>query len=223
MADKFEVPEIDRLWMAWNNVMIMMRNRKYEIGDDFIMTREKFIEWTGEDLRDVRDTLYYVCGESSIPTERVVAIFWKETLGTADLQSVAESMQTDNIVHAIIVHKNKITPHAAANLRLLKVQDITIETFNEIELQYNIIDHEDVPQHIICSIKTKNKIMTAYAINKEQIPKILITDPVIRHIGAVRGQLIKIVRVSDSIPEIPDITNPGQKKILYDITYKIVS
>lgn len=62
--------------------------------------------------------------------------------------------------------------------------------------KFNILEHELVPQHVILSEKEVKKVLETYAIEKEQLPKIFNTDPVIKEIGAKPGQVVKIIRKS---------------------------
>jgi len=222
-----KVRETERLWKAWTTVLEMLKDRKCEVPDDYFMTFEDFEAWIGDadhDASEARKTMYYTIPGSA--HKGGIAVFWKELLGTSDVQEMAETMASEDLKHAIVIHNNKVTPYATTALRSLRVQRIIIEVFMENELQYNITRHEDVPQHIICSNETKQKIFDAYTIDATKIVKMLSTDPVLRYLGASKGQLIKIVRPSDSIPfvELPKADGSGkEKKKLYDVTYKIVA
>lgn len=58
--------------------------------------------------------------------------------------------------------------------------------------------HELVPEHTILSDKEKEELLSKYNIKPEQLPKILNTDPVILSIGAKPGQIVKIIRKSQT-------------------------
>jgi DNA-directed RNA polymerase subunit H len=63
--------------------------------------------------------------------------------------------------------------------------------------KFNILAHELVPAHKILSDKEAKKVLKAYNIEPDQLPKILDNDPVIKAIGAKPGQIIKIIRKSE--------------------------
>lgn len=149
-----------------------------------------------------------------------VLALWKNSLGTNDIQEIHETMKENEVSHAITIYATKITPYAATALRNLRVQKIIIETFSEAEMQYNVAKHDDVPRHIICSVSKKAKVLQEYSVTQEQVPQIKVTDAVCRYYGAVKGQLIKIVRSSDCEPVV--ITTVEGPKQLYDISYRIV-
>ncbi len=60
----------------------------------------------------------------------------------------------------------------------------------------NIFEHELVPEHEILTDKQAEKLLEKHNISKGQLPKILLTDPVIKKIKAKPGDVIKITRKS---------------------------
>jgi DNA-directed RNA polymerase subunit H (RpoH/RPB5) len=186
-----------------------------------IVTEEDFLRVhseTATDLDATRKTLRLVY--LSKGGEYAISVFWKSSLGIGDVQDIHEIMKEEQVEKAVVIHSSKITPYAATALRNLRVQKIIIETFTDSEMQYNVVHHVDVPRHIICSTAKKAEILKDYSVTAEQLPQIKTTDPVCRYYGASKGQLIKIVRPSDCMPEL--VTATGEKKELYDIVYRIV-
>jgi len=62
--------------------------------------------------------------------------------------------------------------------------------------KFNILDHELVPEHIILSKEEAEEVLKKFNIKPEQLPKILTTDPVVKAIGAKKGDIIKVIRRS---------------------------
>ena len=62
-------------------------------------------------------------------------------------------------------------------------------------------EHIYVPKHEILSEKEKNLILEKYNVSTENCPQIFVTDPVAREIGAKPGDLLKIVRKSQTAGE----------------------
>ena len=58
--------------------------------------------------------------------------------------------------------------------------------------------HELVPTHTILSEKEHKELLKRYNIQPDQLPKILNTDPAATAIDARPGQIIKIVRKSQT-------------------------
>ena len=72
----------------------------------------------------------------------------------------------------------------------------------EIEKQqFDIMNHDLVPLHIIISDNEKKELFNKYNITPDQLPKILDTDPVSISIGAKPGQIVKIIRKSPTAGE----------------------
>ncbi|MFQ5888086.1 MAG: DNA-directed RNA polymerase subunit H, partial [Candidatus Hydrothermarchaeales archaeon] len=65
-------------------------------------------------------------------------------------------------------------------------------------LEFKILDHVLVPEHEILSDKEAEKLLEKHNISKGQLPKILITDPVIKKLKAKVGDVVKITRKSQT-------------------------
>ena len=63
-------------------------------------------------------------------------------------------------------------------------------------VRVDIMKHNLVPLHTILSEEEGQAILDQYGIKKLQLPKIQVTDPVIKIIGAKVGDIIKIERRS---------------------------
>jgi DNA-directed RNA polymerase subunit H (RpoH/RPB5) len=65
-------------------------------------------------------------------------------------------------------------------------------------LQFNILDHELVPPHIVLTDEEKNDFLKKYNIDtpKTQVPQISRFDPVAGAIFLKPGQICKIIRPS---------------------------
>ncbi len=60
-----------------------------------------------------------------------------------------------------------------------------------------ILNHEYVPKHEILKEKDVEKLLKEYKLDsKMQLPKILSDDPVVKAIGAKKGDVLKITRKS---------------------------
>ena len=59
-----------------------------------------------------------------------------------------------------------------------------------------ILEHELVPKHEILEDSEVELLLKKYGIKKENLPKILSDDPVVKAIGAKEGQVLKITRRS---------------------------
>ncbi len=57
-------------------------------------------------------------------------------------------------------------------------------------------DHILVPKHELLSEEEAEKILETLKLNKEQLPKIKVDDPIAKEIGAKVGDIIRIERES---------------------------
>jgi DNA-directed RNA polymerase subunit H len=62
--------------------------------------------------------------------------------------------------------------------------------------KFAVKDHDLVPEHILLSIEEGEAILRTYGIEAPQLPKIHVSDPVAKEIGAKVGDIIKVVRRS---------------------------
>jgi len=67
--------------------------------------------------------------------------------------------------------------------------------------KFSLLDHQLIPKHEVMSENELKSVLNHYAIEKEQLPKIKVVDPVIQEIGAQVGEVVKITRNSQTAGE----------------------
>ncbi len=65
-----------------------------------------------------------------------------------------------------------------------------------LESEFDITKHILVPKHTLLTDKEKEKLLNKYIITIKELPKIMLTDPAIRHLKVKIGDVIKIERIS---------------------------
>ena len=105
-------------------------------------------------------------------------------------------MENESINRAILVIPQDLTPHAKGVL----AQDTArkIEYFKESELLVNITKHVLVPRHYLLSPEEKSELLKRYKMKDSQLPCIQRNDPVAKYYGLQRGEVVKIVRNSET-------------------------
>lgn len=98
---------------------------------------------------------------------------------------------------AIIVVQQGMTPSAKQSLIDMAPKYI-LEQFLESELLINITEHELVPEHIVLTPDEKEELLTRYKLKENQLMRIQAGDPVARYFGLKRGQVVKIIRPSET-------------------------
>ncbi|EZG55401.1 putative DNA-directed RNA polymerase II [Gregarina niphandrodes] len=117
--------------------------------------------------------------------------------GVRPIKELSDKMEERGISSAILVALNSMTAFARNAIAELAPQR-HIEYFMEAELLVNITRHELVPRHIPLSDEEKEELLAQYKIRDIMLPRILPTDPVARYFGLRRGQVVKIIRPSES-------------------------
>ncbi|WP_084790319.1 DNA-directed RNA polymerase subunit H [Methanosphaera sp. WGK6] len=65
-------------------------------------------------------------------------------------------------------------------------------------MKTDILQHNLVPEHTILSDEEAQKVLEDLNVRRDQIPKILPDDPVIKAIDAKLGDIIRITRKSET-------------------------
>lgn len=142
--------------------------------------------------------------ENPNPTTSEIGTIWVEflmvtdvSIGIKQMRTFAQHLSQHNFSAGILIAPvapsgpaQKIIPAVASETR--------IETFVEQDLLVNITHHELVPKHVLLSREERAKLLSRYRLKDTQLPRIQAADPVAKYLGLRRGQVVKIIRKSET-------------------------
>ena len=114
-----------------------------------------------------------------------------------DIETVAKKMNEKNIRKVIYIGRSPLNSICEKAISVL-LGSIQVEYFEEKDLIVNITEHELVPQHVVLAEAEKKELLKRYRVKESQLPKISISDPVAKYFGLRRGQIVKIIRPSET-------------------------
>ena len=117
-------------------------------------------------------------------------------VGTKQVRAFNHFVDEQNYHTGIFITQTPISPSA---VRLLgSIPGRHGEHFQEQDLLVNITRHELVPKHVLLSPEEKARLLQRYRLKESQLPRIQVNDPVGRYLGLRRGQVVKIIRKSET-------------------------
>jgi len=191
---KDRAAELKRLFRIFKTVTQMMSDRGYFVTSDFRDMRFEEFEERFKD-KDARQgmSMPYMKRENE---QQKVYVFFSQTtakFGKEDLKLKLNQMTDTGATSGIIILQGESNVNVADYEKEYK-----LEFFKEEELLVNITEHELVPQHLLITEEEKKELLKRYKLKEQQLPKILVTDPVARYYGLSRGDVVKIIRESET-------------------------
>ena len=187
-----------KLFRIRKTVCKMLNARGYLVAQaELDRDKDSFTEEFGEDPRRDALTLQFDLRED--PTQHIFVFFPdEEKVGVKTIKEYAKRMKDESVFRAIIVVQQSLTPFAKQSLLECQAQKFFIEQFQETELLVNITDHVLVPEHIMLNDEQKKTLLDRYKVKETQLPRIQMHDPVARYFGMRRGQVVRIIRPSET-------------------------
>ncbi|KAL5017235.1 hypothetical protein ScPMuIL_006824, partial [Solemya velum] len=194
--------ETYRLWRIRKTIMQLCHDRGYLVmQDELDQTLDQFKAQFGEkpsERKPARSDLIVLVAHNDDPTDQMFVFFPEEPkVGIKTIKTYCQRMQEENITRAIIVVQTGMTPSAKQALVDMAPKYI-LEQFLEAELLVNITEHMLVPEHVVMTPEEKLELLQRYKLKEHQIPRIQQGDPVARYFGLKRGQVMKIIRPSET-------------------------
>ena len=117
-------------------------------------------------------------------------------VGIKDIKKFAQLLGEKNYYTGVFV--SQATPTSSAMKIIPSLLPTIMEIFREEDLLVNISRHELVPKHLLLSPEEKRGLLERYRLKETQLPRIRVDDPMARYLGLRRGQVVKIIRKSET-------------------------
>ena len=186
-----------RLYRVRKTLMKMLSNRMYLVTqNEHDLTFDQFKERYNYPVQ--KPLLMMLVSKVDDPNNQLFVFFPDEAkVDVKNLTEYADRMRQQNVNRAILVVENEISPFAKK--ALAEAQPLYfIEVFKESELLIDITEHELVPKHEVLTKEEKLKLMERYNVTLSQLPRMYTTDPITRYFGLSRGDVVKIIRSSET-------------------------
>jgi len=125
-----------------------------------------------------------------------VAFNGSANVGIKEIKAFAHILQSKNFYTGLYICY--AAPTSSALKIIPSLLPIILEIFREEDLLVNISKHELVPKHILLSPEEKKGLLERYRLKETQLPRIRVDDPMARYLGLRRGQVVKIIRKSET-------------------------
>lgn len=190
-------PEAARLFRVYRTISNMLDKRGYMVPRDLReITPASFKEKFGE--HPSRETLTILVEKADDEQNQLFVFFPEdEKVGVKPIKVYTDRMRAEGVSNAIMVLRVDITPFAKQAVQEMS-DSFRIEHFKEAELLVDITKHQLVPEHQVLTANEKSELLKRYRLKDSQLPRIQPNDPIARYYGMKRGQVVKIIRPSET-------------------------
>lgn len=120
----------------------------------------------------------------------------KGAIGVHYVNQLKKFMDENGLKKGMIISNGRYT-RAARSL----AQRSDIELIPLISPSFDIFQHVLVPRHVILTPEEREEVLKKYRIKPYQLPRIKASDPIAKAIGAMPGDIVKMIRKSQTARE----------------------
>ncbi|RKO97352.1 hypothetical protein CXG81DRAFT_11823 [Caulochytrium protostelioides] len=189
-----------KLWRVRKTIHEIVRDRGYMVSQhELDMSLEDFKSThAASGVVDRSNLTFMVESQSQDKAKQLLVFFTEEEgLGIKHVKKIFERMAEQEVMHSIIIYQNSMTPSAQKIIQEMAPR-WRVEIFKESELLVNITHHVLVPQHEVLTEEGKQTLLQRYRLKPSQLPRIMLNDPIARYYGLQRGEVVKIIRPSET-------------------------
>lgn len=183
-------------FLVRRTILEMLTDRGYNVDQYKLSDYQTFCKDFTNCLKDT-NILRIIAYKKETKEPILVHFSDEEKMSLKNLKYFLENTISQNIRNIIIVLKIGISH--SANKFAQECENLEICTFKEEDLLFNRTKHELVPKHRIISVEEKENLMKEKMLTEESMPKILSTDPIAKYLGARKGDVIEILRPSETV------------------------
>lgn len=201
VSTKYTNAYIEQIFNVYCNVHEMLTDRKYnELVSgkcllDFDLFKKEYVK-TGTLDKDAMSFVRMNTTKKKDPLFVSVFFTTEESIGIKYIIKVSERMIASKISHCILIYPKSLT--ASAKKYMEKSSKLKIEAFAEEDLLVNITKHALMPLHQVLSSAEKKRFLSDAHLTEYQLSRIQLSDPVARYYGMKRGDMVRIIRRSDT-------------------------
>jgi DNA-directed RNA polymerase I, II, and III subunit RPABC1 len=196
-VEEMNEEEISKLFKVFKTLNKMMEDRGYIISNIDSINKEDWLK----DIKKSKSMNGFFTKLDKNDSSKKIRLYYhyipSPKLNMEMIKNFLEIMHKYKANSGIIIMSGKISQQARQKIQEIN-NELQVEVFTLNDLVVNITEYELVPKHILLSQKEKQSLLDRYKIKESQLPKILVTDPVARYLGLKRGDVVKIIRVSET-------------------------
>jgi DNA-directed RNA polymerase subunit H (RpoH/RPB5) len=200
------------------NTLKIVLYREYIIEDDDVLAmltedfesfKEKYENFTLNEMKENMSDYFFekeqpksktLKNTRSRPTKNLIMIRWNLDHKLNNVVDLVNTLENNKITKALVIADEGITPNCKDALKNVKIiKKITVDVWTLKESMIFVPDHILVPPHRICSAREKIHIMNVYGLKTvDKFPYISSSDVMVKYLGAIKGNLIEIIRQSET-------------------------